>query len=807
MSFLTGAFLFSLLAVAAPVVIHLIHRQRYPERRFTTLRFFNRTIKHNVLQNRLIDKILLALRVLALVALALGLARPFWKSAFGEKRLSLVLVLDNSPSMARLRDGKSLFDHAQAAALAALAQLGPNDRAELLLTAPLAAPIQFPDRAALDRALTQRAGEPLGLWVGGAQAAALSVPGLTTNHVALRAALARVPTNTPVGLVTFSGTSAPRLDYDLARVKLAVMHAKISPLAGHAPQAVARAAQLLQPARDGDRKLLFLSDLQKSEWAAENLPATDEGGARQSLRAAASSEQSGGAQRTDAPDLTGLSILTIPFEPTRALGANLGLEACAADRREAGFGQTITGSATIRNYSAQPSDNATLTVTAGPRARPVEVKLPPIPANTALRVDFPLTITGRDRNLLCTARLTSATDPFPHDDTWHFQVAVRPPVTVLCVNGTPATAPADRETFFLVNALAPRAAAVAETDTDVHECEVADLKDRQLFQYAVIILAGVPTLDADLRDKLSKFVADGGGLLIFPGAKTTPEESNGWKFLPARVTARQTASFSYLESLDDSTPELIEVKDRVGAGLQALSASTRLVLEPAPGARALARFADASPALVAAPLGKGRVILAAAGAHAGDSDWPIRPAFVILVRGLVKSLGAPSTPAPLAPERLAGTAAFAPIPWEFSTATPAVFRQRAEKTGPAYEPLFWFANARSVQLPSTPDAGHYLLTTLPAAGPGLLAEPSLGAALTPVSMNHSPAESALAPLTAAELTRLLARADLTISPTIPAALHTGSELWRWLLATALLLLVIESLLAWRATSESAEGGA
>ncbi len=776
MSFLSGAFLFGLLAVAAPVVIHLIHRQRYPERRFTTLRFFNRTIKHNVLQNRLIDRLLLALRVLALIALAFGLARPFWKSTFGEKRLSLVIVLDNSPSMARLRDGKSLFDHAQAAAQSALAQLGPNDRAELLLTAPLAAPTLFPDRAALDRSLAQRAGQPLALWVGGAQGATLSIPGLTTNHTALRAALARVPADAPVGLVTFGPDTAPRLDYDLARVKAALAQAKLCPLAGHAPDALARAAELVKQSHDGDRKVLLLSDLQKSEWFAE------------------------------LPGLAGVSVITIPFEPARALGANLALEDCAPERREAGFGQTITGSATIRNHSAQPSDNATLSVTAGPRARAVEVKLPPIPAHSALRVDFPITITGRDRNLLCTARVTSATDPFPHDDTWHFQVAVRPPVTVLCVNGTPAGAATDRETFFLVNALAPRAAAVAETDTDVRECDLAELKDRQLFQYAVIILAGVPTLDAELRDKLGKFVADGGGLLVFPGAKTTPEEYNGWKFLPARVTARKTASFSYVQSLDDTTPELLEVRDRVGSGLFALSASTRLTLEPTAAAHPLARFADGSPALVEATSGKGRVILAAASAHAGDSDWPIRPAFPILVRGLVKSLGAPATPATLAPERVAGSGASAPIPVEFSGATPAVFRQRAEKSGPAYDPLFWFANARSVQLPAAPDAGHYLLTTVPGAGPGLLREPALGAAVTPVSLNHSPAESALAPLTAADLTRLLPKAEITFTPTVPPHLHTGTELWRWLLVAALAFLVIESLLAWRTASESSEGG-
>ena len=143
---------------------------------------------------------------------------------------------------------------------------------------------------------------------------------------------------------------------------------------------------------------------------------------------------------------------------------------------------------------------------------------------------------------------------------------------------------------------------------------------------------------------------------------------------------------------------------------------------------------------------------------------------------------------------------------EFSGATPAVFRQRTEKSGPAYDPLFWFANVRSVQLPSAPDAGHYLLTTVPGAGPGLLREPALGTAVTPVSLNHSPAESALTPLTAADLTRLLPKAEITFAPMVPAQLHTGSELWRWLLVAALTFLVIESLLAWRTASESSEGG-
>ena len=116
------------------------------------------------------------------------------------------------------------------------------------------------------------------------------------------------------------------------------------------------------------------------------------------------------------------------------------------------------------------------------------------------------------------------------------------------------------------------------------------------------------------------------------------------------------------------------------------------------------------------------------------------------------------------------------------------------------------ASARTVQLPSAPEPGHYLLASVPGAQSGLLSEPPLGSALTPVSMNHSAAESDLTPLTAADLTRLLPGADITFAPFVPTRLHTMSEFWRWLILAALLFLVTESLLAWRTASESAEGG-
>ena len=110
MSFLSLGFLLAGLSIAVPILIHLIHRQKYPDRAFTTLRFFDKTVKHNVIQRRLIDRILLALRVLALLAIALGLSRPLWNASIGEQRRSVVIVLDNSPSMSRVRDGQTVID-------------------------------------------------------------------------------------------------------------------------------------------------------------------------------------------------------------------------------------------------------------------------------------------------------------------------------------------------------------------------------------------------------------------------------------------------------------------------------------------------------------------------------------------------------------------------------------------------------------------------------------------------------------------------------------------------------------------------
>ncbi|MEN9676488.1 MAG: hypothetical protein RIS76_2384 [Verrucomicrobiota bacterium] len=106
MNFLTPLFLVGGLAVALPVVFHLIRRTTRERTRFSSLMFLQPSPPRLTRKSRLEDLLLLLLRCLALALLAFGFARPFLKDApaaspeTASARPRLIL-LDTSASMRR----------------------------------------------------------------------------------------------------------------------------------------------------------------------------------------------------------------------------------------------------------------------------------------------------------------------------------------------------------------------------------------------------------------------------------------------------------------------------------------------------------------------------------------------------------------------------------------------------------------------------------------------------------------------------------------------------------------------------------
>ena len=110
MSFLNPLFLIALLTVAVPLLIYLLNLRKPKKIRFSTLAFFD-SLKTTALKRIRIKRwLLLAIRMLAIIALVIAASRPFLPSGFGwaseSESKAIAVLIDNSPAMSQIdREG------------------------------------------------------------------------------------------------------------------------------------------------------------------------------------------------------------------------------------------------------------------------------------------------------------------------------------------------------------------------------------------------------------------------------------------------------------------------------------------------------------------------------------------------------------------------------------------------------------------------------------------------------------------------------------------------------------------------------
>ena len=157
--FANPIFLFALLGGAVPIVVHLIFRRKRTGIEYPTLMFFKRVDMKLASRRKIKEVVLLILRALAVMLLALALARPSLQgNAGGSASADSVLVLDNSASMGLNAGVGTRLDFARTRAASVLSLLGAEGRAALLTVVPSDAvtPVSSltGDRDLLNKALT-----------------------------------------------------------------------------------------------------------------------------------------------------------------------------------------------------------------------------------------------------------------------------------------------------------------------------------------------------------------------------------------------------------------------------------------------------------------------------------------------------------------------------------------------------------------------------------------------------------------------------------------------------------------------------
>ena len=119
MTFLNQILLAGLAASAIPIIIHLLSKRRFRIVDWAAMEFLLDAERRNRRRIRLEHLILLLLRCLAVLLLALLVARPYLRptglaaSAVGSARVEHVVLLDDSQSMEARLGSKTVFDEAR----------------------------------------------------------------------------------------------------------------------------------------------------------------------------------------------------------------------------------------------------------------------------------------------------------------------------------------------------------------------------------------------------------------------------------------------------------------------------------------------------------------------------------------------------------------------------------------------------------------------------------------------------------------------------------------------------------------------
>jgi hypothetical protein len=134
MAFIYPSFLWALLGLIIPIIIHLFFFKRFKKVYFSNTKFLKEIKEETSSRNRLKNLLVLIARCLAIAALVFAFAQPFVKKSdeivTGQKEVSI--FIDNSYSMLGEQENVPLLELAKQRAREIVSAYGPNDKFQIL---------------------------------------------------------------------------------------------------------------------------------------------------------------------------------------------------------------------------------------------------------------------------------------------------------------------------------------------------------------------------------------------------------------------------------------------------------------------------------------------------------------------------------------------------------------------------------------------------------------------------------------------------------------------------------------------------
>jgi len=306
--------------------------------------------------------------------------------------------------------------------------------------------------------------------------------------------------------------------------------------------------------------------------------------------------------------------------------------------------EPVIVSATVRNASPLPITKVPVRLhleSAG--STPIDLdRTIDLDGNASMTVDFALP--ELDEGLRRGYVEASTGDDLPFDDRRFLAFGVAPAARVLLVDGDPGRSPMEAETYFLRAALrlAPDGETYGKSPFDPRAVDLFDLRGGlpDLAKSVAVVLANVADLPPADAQALAKFVAGGGGLLVFTGDRVTTDGAaslveaglgvgvvGGPRPAPARPWR--------LDRWESTHPLLRPFAEPEHGDLRRPAFAAITAIAPDPAARVLARFRRGEPALLERLVGRGRVVWFASACDRGWGDWPKGRMFLPMVHQMV----------------------------------------------------------------------------------------------------------------------------------------------------------------------------
>jgi aerotolerance regulator-like protein len=576
-----GTFLLGLGLVALPIIIHLLNRRRFRVMPWAAMQFLADSIRRSRTKLRLEELLLLALRCLILLLIAAGIARFTGCSGAAisglVKARSSVFVLDDSFSMGQRVGAGTVF------------RLAAQDLVNQIRSLPKA------DRLAVILA-------------------------------------SQAPTDPPL----LKLTARDHVDMDSLRRKLEAL--RPSDHRANLEGMLSTGGDALEPGASG--RVVLLGDFRSADL--EDLAAS---------RAA--------REQFDRLRKRGVDLVAIDYaHPPRD---NLTVESVVLLDKLAVANVDARVAVTVRNHSPKPANDVQVDVSArfAPRdgqADPIHLSLPArmidsIEPGQTSRVEFPLTPPWPGSAAI---DVKLSPDELPNDSRGYLALDVRKEVRVLIVEGANGSAPgATSSSDFLATAIDPNRDGNYGVSAEV--VGVESLAGQALDGYDVVTLLDVPELPGRINadgtithpqlEALEQWVASGGGLAIFTGDSTDLTFANGalhregqglspFPIGPRAGDPVRRETFFRLDPAGVAPDSVMRqfygeaavctqlVRFHAFTPAREIAASSGAQAGPP---RVLARFddPDSSPAVVARPFGKGTVLIYYTTAGTEWNDWGV----------------------------------------------------------------------------------------------------------------------------------------------------------------------------------------